>query len=313
MNRTFQRTFSSRCSPAGATALVWGAALLTALLWVCWVAPSPVRAQSDPVSGTYAGAVTVVEPAALGSLNLALVMTDTNSALTGKVVAARTQIFLGAPTFQGAVTAGNGITPTFRLDSQIFTGVVSGRQVQRQFTLLGEIAGEGDILRGTYAETITGFTPQPLMVRGRFLLVRPSGSTVVIDVPDLPDDPGNPGDPDEPGNPGDPDRTPPETTITAGPANPSGASVTIGFQGSDVGVGVLRFECALDGGAFAVCTNPQILNNLAPGEHTFRVRAVDRAGNVDATPAIVVWTVVNEPGGTDNQNLLFLPLIAKTG
>ncbi|RIK40801.1 MAG: hypothetical protein DCC55_13990, partial [Chloroflexi bacterium] len=139
------------------------------------------------VTGSYAGSVTVSEPAPLGALDLALSVSDTGGALSGQVNAARTQVFLGGPTFTGSVTASQGITPTFRIDSAVFAGVVSGRSVQRQFTLVGEVLNGANILRGQYTETITGFTPHPLLVTGKFLLVRPNGSRALP--PDGPNTP----------------------------------------------------------------------------------------------------------------------------
>jgi len=85
------------------------------------------------------------------------------------------------------------------------------------------------------------------------------------------------------------DTTAPATTITGQPSNPSvTASATFSFAGSEAGS---RFECSLDGAAFAACTNAQNYNNLSNGNHTFQVRAIDLAGNVDATPATFTWTV----------------------
>jgi hypothetical protein len=51
------------------------------------------------------------------------------------------------------------------------------------------------------------------------------------------------------------------------------------------------FDCSLDGAAFAPCSTPTRYTGLARGEHEFRVRAIDRAGNVDPTPATYDWTI----------------------
>lgn len=87
------------------------------------------------------------------------------------------------------------------------------------------------------------------------------------------------------------DTTPPNTTITSGPANGSvtfSSSATFGFTGTD-NVGVAGFECSLDGAAFAACASPKSYTNLSRTTHTFRVRARDAAGNVDPTPAQRQW------------------------
>ncbi|QJR16572.1 putative Ig domain-containing protein [Usitatibacter palustris] len=93
------------------------------------------------------------------------------------------------------------------------------------------------------------------------------------------------------------DLTAPETTITATPptlTNGTGASFT--FSGTDAGSGVASFECNLDADPFAACTSPKTYVGLAAGSRTFRVRAIDAAGNTDATPATFTWTIdVLEP------------------
>ena len=51
------------------------------------------------------------------------------------------------------------------------------------------------------------------------------------------------------------------------------------------------FECSLDGAPYASCTPPLGIAGLADGAHSFSVRAIDAAGNVDQTPATRTWTV----------------------
>src|SRR4029434_5775788 len=51
------------------------------------------------------------------------------------------------------------------------------------------------------------------------------------------------------------------------------------------------FECQLDSGSFASCSSPKTYSSLSEGSHTFQVRATDRAGNTDQTPATRTWTV----------------------
>jgi hypothetical protein len=71
--------------------------------------------------------------------------------------------------------------------------------------------------------------------------------------------------------------------------------VTFEFTGEDNlgGSGVDHFLCSLDGSPFTVCTSPKTYTGLASGSHTFRVAAVDVAGNVDPTPASFTWQVLN--------------------
>ncbi len=85
------------------------------------------------------------------------------------------------------------------------------------------------------------------------------------------------------------DTTPPDTTITSGPSGTvASASASFSFSSSDAGG---TFQCRLDGGAWAGCTSPRTYSSLANGSHTFDVRAIDSAGNVDASPASRTWTV----------------------
>ncbi len=89
------------------------------------------------------------------------------------------------------------------------------------------------------------------------------------------------------------DKTAPDTTIVAMPTNPdTSTSATFTFNGNDgSGSGVVSFACRLENGNFAPCTSPQTYTTLLNGSHTFTVRALDAAGNVDATPASYTWMI----------------------
>jgi hypothetical protein len=84
------------------------------------------------------------------------------------------------------------------------------------------------------------------------------------------------------------DTTPPDTTITSGPAGTITVDhATFGFT-SEAGA---MFECRVDNDPFAACTSPYTTGHLTNAQHTFEVRATDAAGNTDATPASRTFTV----------------------
>ena len=85
------------------------------------------------------------------------------------------------------------------------------------------------------------------------------------------------------------DTTPPDTTITSGPTGTINVHVsTFTFTSSEAGS---TFECRIDAGTFASCTTPFTTSSLANGTHTFEVRAIDGAGNIDPTPATRSYTI----------------------
>jgi len=47
----------------------------------------------------------------------------------------------------------------------------------------------------------------------------------------------------------------------------------------------------MDAAAFAACATPKAYSGCTNGNHTFRVRAIDRAGNIDPTPSARTFTI----------------------
>lgn len=79
------------------------------------------------------------------------------------------------------------------------------------------------------------------------------------------------------------DKTAPQTKITKGPkAKTHSTTAKFKFSSSEAGS---SFECKLDKKPFKRCKSPKKYKKLKPGKHVFRVRAIDKAGNVDPTPA----------------------------
>ncbi len=92
------------------------------------------------------------------------------------------------------------------------------------------------------------------------------------------------------------DLTPPDTSISSGPSNPTNSSsVSFVFASTETGS---SFQCSLDSGAYTTCSSPQIYTGLAEGAHAFSVRATDIVGNVDPIPAVYNWEIDKTPPDT---------------
>lgn len=89
----------------------------------------------------------------------------------------------------------------------------------------------------------------------------------------------------------------PETTITKAPkrrvkTRRARARVRFEFESDAKGVG---FECRLDDAPFQACASP-LARKARLGRHTFQVRAIDRQGDADGSPATARFKVVRKRG-----------------
>lgn len=88
------------------------------------------------------------------------------------------------------------------------------------------------------------------------------------------------------------DTVAPDTTVMPHLSNPSSSPIaTFDLTGTDDSGMTVSFECSLDDAAFIACTTPKRYTGLSNGSHTFQARAIDFAGNVDATPDSYTWTI----------------------
>lgn len=83
------------------------------------------------------------------------------------------------------------------------------------------------------------------------------------------------------------DRKAPNTRIRRGPPR-STRSRTAAFAFTST-ESRSRFQCKLDKGRWTKCRSPKRYAGIKRGRHTFQVRAIDRAGNEDPTPAKRKW------------------------
>ena len=86
-----------------------------------------------------------------------------------------------------------------------------------------------------------------------------------------------------------PDTTPPETTITEGPADGSVIDTDAPIFQWQSSEGDSKFNCVVDG--MELPCERAFADGASPGQHSFSVAAVDPAGNIDPTPATRTFTV----------------------
>jgi hypothetical protein len=98
------------------------------------------------------------------------------------------------------------------------------------------------------------------------------------------------------------DTTPPQTTITSGPANGSTSNFASGSFTFTSNEPNSTFECRLGGpggpGSFAPCSSPYSFGPLPDGTYTLSVGALDQLGNRELSPITRSWTIDRTPPDT---------------
>lgn len=84
--------------------------------------------------------------------------------------------------------------------------------------------------------------------------------------------------------------TTPDTYITAGPSH-EGDAGTFKFTATS---SPASFQCRVDSGWWSSCSSPRHYSGLKDGQHSFEVRAVDAANNMDGEPALATWQADGE-------------------
>jgi hypothetical protein len=93
------------------------------------------------------------------------------------------------------------------------------------------------------------------------------------------------------------DTVAPDTSVVAGPPGADNSVMPkFTFRSSEANV---TFDCSLDNAGYVPCTSGASFGPVGDGPHAFAVRARDRAGNADASPAIYPWTVNTSTPDTD--------------
>lgn len=142
---------------------------------------------SGVATGVYSDSLTLAagQPA-LGSVDLALQLSQTGNGLSGYVSLEKTLIFSVEHTIAGQTPikigpyvngAFDGTTLT--LQSERVTLVMGGQVLSRQFQLIGTLDADGTTLTGEYRETLWGYARQPITTIGVFTLKRPNYSGAV--------------------------------------------------------------------------------------------------------------------------------------
>jgi hypothetical protein len=163
---------------------------------------SPSADSTNPLTGMYYGTATITLPANLGTVDLAFYLDVTGMAIqhdTSYIVLEKTLLFPAVPPQVGSKDVGPRVTGTlsltgFSLTTDPFESTVveryhpDGRPLiaTRQIVLSNtKVADAGNAIGGDFTETITDLDKNPIIVKGTFILIRPSAALATGSVRDL--------------------------------------------------------------------------------------------------------------------------------
>lgn len=92
----------------------------------------------------------------------------------------------------------------------------------------------------------------------------------------------------------------PRTSITSAPdRSTQSTSASFRFRSDETRS---SFQCRVDGGGWRSCSSSTDFTEVPAGDHTFSVRARDRYGNIDGTPASRNWTVLTAEAAAESAS-----------
>lgn len=141
--------------------------------------------------------------------------------------------------------------------------------------LTGSESAEAEVSAGTTLKIVVYGTRDPETEEPSMASF---GFNISAELPPLPPGPS----PGSGGGGAPPDVVAPQTVLAKSRLQAATRSATFWFSSSEAG----GFLCRLDAKPFKPCTSPKGYRRLRPGRHTFRVKALDAAGNVDASPVV---------------------------
>ncbi|MEM6904108.1 MAG: Ig-like domain-containing protein, partial [Pseudomonadota bacterium] len=161
------------------------------------VAPSPVESrgltQIIPDPDRYLGTVTITDPVPMGTMDLGfsfdigqdnLVAGSQDNLVAGSLCVDCGPLFKAS----GDVAITGNYNPadrTITFSTDPMPREIAGRTANRTWAFSGQLSASGDLIEGSFTETITGFITRPVIAEGVFLVSKPTSIGTVASQPQL--------------------------------------------------------------------------------------------------------------------------------